>query len=189
MANIYSYDFISDFGSNLAISQFGSEIANSSISPLVIGLLQRNNSVEIEFDSVLSTEEQTTLDGLVASHVPAPVVGTNVINISFSEFDSTLTTYECAIKFVFQGTNVTGTVTNIEVLSHMDGGGTSYDVQIFDATNNNIIAEKNFTNNDIQLQDLGTLSNVPVAKSILCIKVKVAGTTTAYIGGLTIYHV
>lgn len=83
-----------------------------------------------------------------------------------------LSSYEAAIEMTLPGGNLL-TITKIYVLSYMTSNINSYDVQIYDLTNDMIIASKNFTNTSTQKNDMGTLSNLPLNESIVEIQVKI----------------
>ena len=53
----------------------------------------------------------------------------------------------------------------------MNPGATSYDVRVYDQTNDEVLAEDNFTNTTIALHDMGTLSNVPSNDSLINIQI------------------
>lgn len=53
--------------------------------------------------------------------------------------------------------------------------GTSYDVKVIDITNNNALAETNFTNTAQQNNDIGTLTNVPTTDAEIEVHLKVNG--------------
>ena len=70
MTEVYSKT--TDFGGQLAPGQFGTEIDNSSISTTLLYVEVIADVVNVVFESTISAGDKTTLDGLVASHVPEP---------------------------------------------------------------------------------------------------------------------
>lgn len=73
-ADIYNYSYSADFGGNLNEDQFEQEIeAEPSITSTLIGVFRDLDDVTVHFLAALTTPEKTSLDVLVASHVPAAV--------------------------------------------------------------------------------------------------------------------
>lgn len=69
----YQY-FVTDFLNNdVNLNKFSKEITNSNIVPTLLGITNHLGIVSIDFESSLSGSEQTTLDGLVASHDGLPL--------------------------------------------------------------------------------------------------------------------
>lgn len=69
----YQY-FLTDFPNDqVNLSRFSREIANADITPSLTGLTNHSSVVSVDFDSDLSSGEQTTLDDLVANHNGQPL--------------------------------------------------------------------------------------------------------------------
>lgn len=76
------------------------------------------------------------------------------------------TSYTEIGSFIFRGTNAAGTPTAIKSVSYSEGTD-SYSIQIYDVTNSKIIAEQTgITGLTPQIEDLGTLSNLPTGEAI-----------------------
>lgn len=63
----------------------------------------------------------------------------------------------------------------VKSVSWMDSGVTSYDIEIFDKTNHEILLSTNLTNTTESIQNLGVLSNLPTSSSQIEISVKKNG--------------
>jgi hypothetical protein len=61
----------------------------------------------------------------------------------------------------------------------MSSGLTSYTIQVYDKTNSEIIAEKEFFNTESNLNDLGIISNLPQTNSTFEVYVKTNGSKSA----------
>jgi hypothetical protein len=61
----------------------------------------------------------------------------------------------------------TNPITSITVIAYMDNGVTSYDVRAVAASTGLVVATGTFTNTTPQIQNLGTLSNLPPLEGIL----------------------
>ena len=71
----------------------------------------------------------------------------------------------------------------------MSSNSGSYDVQIFDKTNKQVLLTKNLTNNTEDIMDLGVLSNLSTSPIQLEISVKRNGSNaTVYIESVTIVY-
>ncbi len=87
----------------------------------------------------------------------------------------TTTVYATVGSFAFDAGT---TIKSIKIVSRMESSITSFDLRLFDATNSQTLAEANFTNTTDQINDLGTLSNIPVADAIFEIQAKKNGGST-----------
>ncbi len=70
----YSYTISGNFGNGLGAGQLHSEIDSLSFSVNMVGIHIDDDDVDIEFDGVLTTGEQSTLNAAVAAHNPGSVV-------------------------------------------------------------------------------------------------------------------
>jgi hypothetical protein len=68
----YDYSISIDFPSGLAPGQFATEVAESSIGTNFTSVGTLGDTCAVYFSVALTAPQQTTLDGLVAAHVPAP---------------------------------------------------------------------------------------------------------------------
>src|SRR3989344_8221084 len=82
-----------------------------------------------------------------------------------SSNNTTSSTYATIMELTVNG-ETTSPISSIKVLSRKIAQITSYDVRVYDTTNSNIIVERNFTNNNLEINDLGTLSNLPLSSAI-----------------------
>lgn len=70
MSTIYTYSYVTNFGSNLNQSQFHNEIVASVIEQTLNNVTKIGDYVDVEFAAALSSEDQTTLENLVSAHTP-----------------------------------------------------------------------------------------------------------------------
>jgi len=86
MTSIVTRSLATDFGGNLNPNQLITEINNSpSISPNCFYISNIGDVVDIYFDAALSGPETTTLNGIIASHVPD---NPTIVNESVSTTDN-----------------------------------------------------------------------------------------------------
>ena len=91
----YNFTISGDFGGEINSLQFHKEVVNEeTITPNLIGInvISEDDNVDINFDSTLSSGEQTTLTELISSH---SVISNGEIKASTNTtFSTTLTTYQ-----------------------------------------------------------------------------------------------
>ncbi len=76
-------------------------------------------------------------------------------------------------------------------ISYMDSDVTSYDIQIFDKDNKQVLLTKNLTNTNESIQDLGVLTNLPTLPTQIEISIKKNGgnkSSKIYIENVTICY-
>jgi len=97
-----------------------------------------------------------------------------IIQLNFSCINklSNKQTYEEVCLYPYLG-NKMGTPKKIYIVSKIDNSSFVYDVRLFDMTNNKIIVEKKSLNNtELQIVDLGELTNLPTEEAILELQIK-----------------
>jgi hypothetical protein len=189
MSTIYTKSLATDFGGTWDQSQFHDEIeAEAGITPTLTGVNLTEDVVDIVFESALSVGEQTTLDTLISNHTPTVKQGS--IKNTYIPHDNKIKakTFKKILSFIFQGSN-TIELTHIKMISYLDTG-TSYDVKIYDSTNNNTIVTINSTNATENIIDMGTISNLPAEQSKFELHVRVSGTKkpTAYVDSIFLFY-
>ena len=95
-------------------------------------------------------------------------------------------TYTRMTCTVFQGSKKT-VLKKVKIISKGHADITSYSVKLHDATNNNMIGEITLTNTTEEINDLGTLSNIPENEAILEFYVKI--TTTGPIEDANLFSI
>lgn len=106
-----------------------------------------------------------------AEYVNVSAVVPSVLRIVRPDIISILDlSYVTVIQFAYIPAEY-GNITGVKIASYMNPGATSYDVRVYDQTNDEVLAEDNFTNTTIALHDMGTLSNVPSNDSLINIQI------------------
>ena len=147
MSSTYIYNS-GDFSDGLNQNQLFQEILDSSITTPLNLIEVQDQTAFITFDAPLSGPEVTTLNGVVAAHVAVQSVSVNETIQTNVAVTTTSTSYVDVFYFSFL-TEAYDEITLLSFISYMDGGGTSYDVRLFDQTNSLVMAEENFTNTKI----------------------------------------
>ena len=180
------------FENSLDIEQFHHKevVCNTNIGPNILGVSHDEDAgtVNITFDSALDSAEQIIFYGLISNHIPEPVIGKYLINISMPTSLVDLTTYTTLTTFNFPGTLKLNNITNIKIIGFMEEDGTSYDVKIRDMINVKDVCTKNLTNETEAISDLGNITDLPIGESIFEIQAKINGSSVAYIKNINIYH-
>ena len=159
MSYNYDYSFVNDFKSKLRFHKFHKEIKRN-IEKNLIAVTKDNDLVSILFKDSLTPEEESLLDGLVESHNFILPVRKDIYNPTKEYSDST--TYTELGTFTYIGSNSIGLINKIEAFTYLNGLTGTYDIRIYNITNNSVISEnQGLINKRLELIDLGNLSNIP----------------------------
>ena len=105
-------------------------------------------------------------------------VSKETIFFRVQKLDSTNnTSYTRLATVLFDGSN--HVLRRVKALSYCDSGVTSYDIQIYDATNTTELISNNFTNSSFQINDLGIVSSSPTTEIVLEVYAKKTGGNTS----------
>jgi len=143
----YSYDYVTYFATNgLKINQLNTEVVTITAKPYSHSYL-RDDVVKIKFFEELTIEEQTSLDNIVANHVPLIIEQRDTISFALTPFHSHSEDYRPALGFIFPGKIKKGHIKEICIASYMDSGANSYSVRLFDLSSHKTLIEKTGLNN------------------------------------------
>ena len=85
------------------------------------------------------------------------------------------------VSSVVYNSDINGTLSRVKVMSYMDSGLTSYNVEVYDRTNNVSLVNATFTNTgDISEQNVGLIATPPDGKVTIEINVKCTGASNKY---------
>lgn len=190
MSNIQKV--IADFPSGLRTDQFHKEIVNSPIIATLTGVTTVGNAVNISFSDVINPGDIVLLNGLISAHVPDNSKPKYKFFIITPKSSITSTAYTVISTFKYPGSLIIGPIDYIEIVSYMDNSVTNYDIRIINRENGDIIASKTGnTNKELQVMDLGTISNIPQQEAILELHVRKNGGGVAkatYVDNLIVYY-
>lgn len=174
MATVYTKSLAADFSGNLRSDQFHEEVeAELGIVPNILSVTVTADVVNITFDTALSAGEETTLDGLISAHTPdnsPDIIAEQTLIPTITKYSTTF--YTRVLSYIYKPTQV---LEYIKVISYQDTPVTSYDITVSDVTNNNQIALANFVNTSQQINDLGTLTNIPESEAIFEMYIRKTG--------------
>lgn len=174
MAEIYSKE--DDFGGNIAEGQLHEEIlAESGITTTLLGISTDEDVVTIIFESTISSDEKTLLNNIIENHTPqSPYMPKKYIKVSAPDITNAYTNTD--VYFIMMSTmlpnQISAKITNIYLTSKSTGNLTSYDVRVYNVTEDKTLATKNLTNTDKAINSMGTISNLPTTTSIIEIHAK-----------------
>lgn len=175
MATAYTYDLTIDFSSGINIPKLNSEI-KAQISTNFYSNVY-GDKVKLIFDSALSGGDQTTLNGIISAHDPnnyAPI--RNYYSIPINKSIDLSEIFIRVLSYAYAGNNIQK-LENIKIISNMDTGNISYTTSVYDSTNDNEIVSKILLNTSEQINDLGTLNNLPNDNAEFDIQIKKTGGT------------
>ena len=173
MATTYSYQISTTFSNGVNSSKIFEEVLTAIPSgPNLETILTdtANDNIDFIFESALSGGQTTTLESVLSAHDGLPTLNLKNKNIEVN-VETKLTNFFKVKTFYIKG-KLTENIRNIKILSNIKNDTSSYTARIYDIANYNIIAEATFTNTDSQLNDLGTISNVPNNESIFELQIK-----------------
>ena len=194
MSTTYTRSLSTDFGGSIKLKQFHEEVvANGGIAPNITGVTMTGDVIEIIFDAALSAGEETTLNGLINVHTAdTSKPKENFYTETAQRPETQTSSYSRVIRFNYPGSDNAGLIDYVEVISSMDSNVTSYNIRLYDKTNDMVMAElTGLTNTADVANDLGTITNIPTSKAILEIHVKKnggRGNSKVYVDNATIYH-
>lgn len=188
--SIYTYSIYFDFGGvDPVLDQIHSIIeADTNITVALVGINSNGDDVHIVFESALSGAEETVLDNIVTNYTVVPKTGEQITNISTNNDIVDSEQYITVLVFNFPGINKWKYVSNIKIIACMEDDGASFDVRVYDVTNNNEICSTNISVAEQCVSDLGELTNLPITEAIFELQVKVNGSTTVHVKNINIYH-
>lgn len=180
---------ITEFTSGIKSSQLYEEIIdNSNIITVLTGIRIHTLEVEIVFQSVISSEERTELDGIVSSHVPdnsITTTSTKFINNLVTNWKGKSGTYTRVAAFIFKGDILT--IDTIKFVGYKHSNVSSYDVRVINTNNTNILTEQTFSNSSEQLNDMIPISNIPTEEVLLEVHAKKNSGKEIYIDNITFF--
>lgn len=189
MAAVYTFSYSSDFKNQLSETDLVDEIkAEASITPNILRVDRDGDVISICFDSSLSAGEETTLNSIIQNYEHVPKIrynGTIALRPEDSKFKNT--DYSVQDSCIYGGSETMGSIHKISGIGYMESNGLNYSIKIYDKTNNNVIAEKTFTNTTSNIITFDTISNVPTDESILELHLKTGSKKNAFVPYLALY--
>ena len=192
MSTKYTYSYSVDFNNSVYETQLLGDIdSDAGITPTILRVDRDDDDINIYFDSALSTGEKTVLDALISNYTYTPKVrfsGNLTLhpnNHTFKNDD-----YSVEDRIIYEGPEFTGDIYKIVDIGNMESKNDGYSSKIYDKTNNKIIAEKSFTNTDLEIITILNITNIPLNESILELHVKSEKKNNkAFINSVMIYLV
>lgn len=182
------YSLSADFTHDLNSGQLEQEINNSNITINLVGINTCGDLVQIVFESLLGTDDKTLLNAIVSAHTPNALHICNYVKLSINR-TSNLSEYELIYSFTVNDSYKLD-ILKLAITAKLTGSISSYDIRIYDNTNNKIIACASFNNPTFDLMDMGELSFVPSDQAMLEVHCKKVGGDVldkVIINELTIY--
>jgi hypothetical protein len=167
------------------------QLYNELVGIGIGGISQQGNDIIFEFPGEIDT---AVLEGILLSHVADfSLPKTNFYTYTPRKNSVSSSLYQIlGGPFKYGGASHVGPINYVSVIAYKDSEITSYNIRIYDSTNNLTIAEKTgLTNNEAEEIDLGTVTNVPSESVLLEVHAqRVGGTKTSkvYVEQVIVYH-
>jgi hypothetical protein len=174
---IYQKSILTNFSNKLDMDIFDNAVRTSSIGTNFAGLQRDVDLLSIMFIVALTNSEIVILNNLILAHVTLLTSQTNIdstiienvsCNINTSGNNSTV--YKKIGVYLYIG-SIYKNISKICAIAYTDKAS-SYSIRVYDVTNKKVICEGTFSNITSDLQNLGTITNLPKTKSIFEIQSK-----------------
>lgn len=130
-------------------------------------------------DTAITTCPNNAAHSVNPNSVQTLRISVPLIRVSIEPYTINETFYFRIANFEILPQREEFTIREIKCIAFQEGDITSFDIQIVDTTNQNLIATQNSTNtNEQTLVDLGTLSNIPTDTATLEVWTKRNGGST-----------
>jgi len=159
----YEYSLKTDFPQGLMSGQLHQTInSNKNITSQLSRIDTDGDLVQIVFESELDESSRNILAEIITSYVYEPPYSLNREQqyVTIGQTDSN--DYQRVAQFIFGG----GCYAKLYSISYITDENFSYNVKIYDKTNEKIIIEKNLSNTDKNLQILGVSSYLSSSPAI-----------------------
>lgn len=189
MSFTYLYSISQDFNGFCNQEILFKDIKASSINTELLGSSITEDNIIIFFESELSSDELTTLNDVIANHDDTVIIAKKIgFNINPITTQTLSNVYEAVATFEYEGSSLIGPINYFDLNTKTELDNT-YDARIYDSDNNKILAEITGLNNqEFQIIDMGSISNIPQSKSILELHVRSNNSKKIFIQRLRIYH-
>ena len=187
MAN-YNFTISTTYPGGVNYQNLYDEILNSTITTELLGFMAMDDVLTIKFAGTLSGAEQTELDNVNSNHSYTPPTKqsskTSQMELNIENF--TDISWQVIATYIFPGPLMIAEIIEVMIASYMDNGGTSYDLELKNMDNGDIIGNGNFNNTSLTINSLSNINNTPNNRCILELRAKVNGATTIHVKNLTI---
>ena len=167
-----------DFSGGLNTQQLHSQIVKDvGITANCLTVKSTGGDVDIIFDTSLTGPEETTLDLIIAAHTPdnAPSRAnffpvTPAVKAIFTE------SWQLVLSFKFEGSDSVGAINYFDLLAFKNSAVTSYEARIVQRGTDLVLASSDALENDeMEVQTLGAVSNIPNSSTVLELQIKKVG--------------
>lgn len=166
----YSYTISGDFPNGFSAGQLTFQIENNTIITKKLNTITNTgNDVDIEFLEALPPAELTELNTIIANFTI--IINYTKKDITFTDFETNNIVYTRVLSFIFSGSLHEGNIDKFEFLGNIDAG--QYSIRLYDATNNNILAEETFNNTTNIIQTVNNVVNTPTNEAEIELHVRV----------------
>jgi hypothetical protein len=111
-------------------------------------------------------------------------------DLLFSRYETDSESYETAFEFIYKGLIECGIMQQFKIIGGVFGDGTEFNIRLYDVSNTAVIAELIGVTDDYpEIQDVGSLLNIPEEEAVIEVQVKrTAGTGTVAVGSALVRY-
>lgn len=168
--DIYLHDFPQN---KFSQNQLQYELKQNNIPITLDSYNQQDINLTLYFSGNVADYTTQIMD-IIHNHIPKTIDSFNEIIEIFNSSNKTYSTnvYTKVCEFPYKGENI-HSILKCELLSYINMENLTYNIRIYDKTNNKIISEKTFSNTTNEICVIDSLINFPFYASILEIHCKI----------------
>ena len=184
--SIYTFSTSASFLTSETIAILNDEIATLITESDRIASEAVGDTMVITFDQPLSKESLVILNDIFKTYDTSVERGDKIFSIyPFAKVGSSV--YQVLARVPYKQWNLT----HVELSGYMDAALSSYSACLYDPINDQVLAEQVLTNTVSGIQDLGTITNLPSADTLLEFQVKIVGGSSgnyAHVESIFLYY-
>lgn len=173
MSNIFSFTISPGFATSEMINSITNDIISNFPDNSLLSINVIDDVINVVFQNIISdSNDLNTLHQIIASK--DIITSKNIVQKYNPETQSlSNTNYTKIGRFYFKGTNVTGEIRGIDIISNIDSGATSYSVQLLIRSTNTLLANVTFNNTDVEINTADILQDFPYDSCVIDVLAKI----------------
>lgn len=162
----YTFSTSPGFANERNISTIQSRIVEDVTNNSLIDISSQGDTIQMTFEQPLTLEDQHIVEQIVSS---LDVVITQHIIQRYGPATRALNNiYLTKIgRFLFRGTEETGTIRGVEIVSCMDVGATNYTIQLVNRDTHTLLAQGTFNNTAVEVDELTIMNDFPIGQCVI----------------------
>ena len=162
----YTFSTSPGFANESNISTIQSRIVEDVTNNSLIDISSQGDTIQMTFEQPLTLEDQHIVEQIVSN---LDIVVTKNIVQRYAPAIRTLNNiYLTKIgRFLFRGTEETGTIRGVEIVSCMDIGATNYTIQLVNRDTHTLLAQATFNNTVVDIVGLTISNDFPPGQCVI----------------------